>query len=439
MITPTLEQILAQIDAARIMSQVEQIAQIGRLATGGVTRLAFSREDQAARNLLREFMQEAGLEVSRDAVGNIIGRLQSSEPGRPIAATGSHIDTVINGGKFDGVLGVLTAVECARLIRQNARLRSSIEVICFVMEESSRFGAGYGFGSRVMAGRSIADAELRVQDACGKTLAQAVQELRAWEAARPPDLPDERAALAETRKNILASRRDWSRIGAFVELHVEQGPVLEKAAKSIGIVTRVAAPTRLDVTFVGEQGHSGTTPMHLRRDALAAAAQAILCVEQICQQSADEGIVGTVGVIQAQPGAMNVIPGQARIGVDVRGSEAEVKKGVVELICQELGAIGRKRSVQVQVRVLTEEQPVAFSPRVVEMLQEVCSELALPAMRLASGAGHDAAHVAEFAEAGMIFVPSAGGISHDPREFTGLNAIQAGAQALLATLLRLAS
>ncbi len=430
--------LISRVNVARILSQIDQMGEIGRLDTGGVTRLAFSREDMAARELLIRFMQDAGLQISRDPVGNITGRIHGTQPDLPIIATGSHIDSVINAGKFDGVLGTIAAIECARIIHENIKLHSSIEVICFEMEESSRFGVGYGFGSRVMIGSPISDEELRSRDGSGKVLATAIQELKSWETGPTLNLSDENTILAQTRKDSLASKRDFSKIGAFVELHIEQGPVLENTQKKIGIVTGAAAPTRFKATFTGEQNHSGTTPMQLRRDALVAAAEAILAVERISKQYADEGIVGTVGVIRAYPGAINVIPGRAEIDIDIRSIDIQAKRDAADTILREIETIGNRRSVSIEVKRLTDQGPIAFSNTVIRTVETICSELGVKAMRLHSGAGHDAAHIAEVTEAGMIFVPSSKGISHDPRESTAPEDIELGTQVLLATLLDLA-
>ena len=432
--------LLNKVDPTRIMRQIEQLAEIGRTETGGVTRLAFSHEDKVARDLLITYMEEAGLQISRDPIGNIIGRMPGSQTGgQKTITTGSHIDSVVNGGKFDGVLGVLASIECARIIRDNIKLFPPVEVICFVMEESSRFGSGYGFGSRVMAGIPISDEELRSQDSLGKTLAVAIQELKREETGKSLNFLNDDDVLMQTKRDILDAKYDFSKVRSFIELHIEQGPVLEKAAKNIGIVTSVAAPTRFRIIFTGDQNHSGTTPMHLRQDALAAAAEAILHVERISKQNADKGIVGTVGVIQAHPGAINVIPGRVEIGIDIRGTNEEIKTETIDAILRQFEIIGEKRSIDIAIKKLTEEKPITISTKITDLIERICIELDLPALKLPSGAGHDAAHLSRVTEAGLIFVPSINGISHDPRERTTLDDIKLGTQVLLATLLRLAS
>jgi hydantoinase/carbamoylase family amidase len=223
-------------------------------------------------------------------------------------------------------------------------------------------------------------------------------------------------------------------VRAFLELHIEQGPVLERSGKQIGIVTAVAAPTRLHIVLTGEQNHSGTTPMHMRHDALAAAAEMILAVERIANEFASQ-VVGTVGVIQSEPNVVNAIPGRVELRADIRSANAGAKRECVEAIRRTLAYIATKRGVEIETAVLMNEAPVEFSNDVVNAFERVCAAQNIDAMKMPSGAGHDAAHVARVAPAGMIFVPSRGGVSHDPREFSFPQEIQRGAQVLLGALL----
>lgn len=433
---PSIIPLLNQIDGERINRQMEALAQIGRTESLGVTRLAFSREDFEARNLLMAWMREAGLEIERDPVGNIFGTSREIESHVPFVACGSHIDTVINAGKYDGIVGTLAAVECARVINAHPDLGIPLQVICFVMEESARFGAGYGFGSRVLTGDSFSDAELEALDRDGTSLARAISNLNIWEKGDIPE-KDEDSLLRDVQSSVQESHRDFSNVNAFVELHIEQGPLLESLGIPIGIVTAIAAPTRLQVTFHGVQNHSGTTPMNMRHDALAAAAEAILAVERIANEKADEGMVGTVGMIRAEPGSINAIPGLVELRVDIRGSDATVKRVAVEELTGEFYRIGERRAVRVETEVLADEQPVAISSRVVETIESMCSDLGIKALRMHSGAGHDAARMARVTETGMIFIPSKNGASHSPAEYTSPQDISLGARVLLGTILSL--
>lgn len=427
--------LLNKIDAERIARHIEQLSEIGRTAQGGVTRLAFTREDMAGRNLLRGWMREAGLEIRRDAVGNLIGTLRGRAEGAPILACGSHIDSVVNAGKYDGIVGMIAAVECARVLHEHNALYSSLNVINFVMEESSRFGAGYGFGSRVMANFPITKQELFARDRSKVLQARAIQELKGWETGSR--VATERTALRETEKDIDASRFDWSRVRAFIELHIEQGPVLERAQKQIGIVTAVAAPTRLQIILTGEQNHSGTTPMNMRHDALACAAEIIVAVERIANEFATRHVVGTVGVIQNEPNVMNVIPGRVELRVDIRSADANAKRACVATLQNRIREIVSQRSIEIESVTLSDEMPVEFSNAIVNGIERVCVTQNIDALKMPSGAGHDAAHIARVAPTGMIFVPSRGGISHDPREFSSIPEIRRGAHVLLGALLEL--
>lgn len=430
-----MNRILAAIDGERIARHIEQLSEIGRTPQGGVTRLAFTREDAAGRELLRAWMQEAGLDVQRDAVGNLIGALRGKNPDARILACGSHIDTVVNAGKYDGIVGMLCAVECARVIHARGGLNAPLRIINFAMEESARFGAGYGFGSRVMSGAPISKQELFARDRSKVLMARAIQELKGWETGAK--IATERTALDATYKDIDAARYDWTRVRAFVELHIEQGPTLERAGKPIGIVTAVAAPTRLQIILSGEQNHSGTTPMNMRRDALAAAAEMILAIERLANEFAPRQVVGTVGVIQAEPNVMNSIPGHVELRADIRSADADAKRECVAAIQRALKWIASKRDSDIAITTLTDETPVTFANEIVNALERVCAAENIDAVKMPSGAGHDAAHIARVAPAGMLFIPSRAGVSHDPREYSSSAEIARGARVLCAALIDL--
>lgn len=428
-------ELLNKIDAERLTRHIDQLSEIGRTAQGGVTRLGFTPQDMAGRKLLREWMREAGLEVQRDAVGNLIGSLAGRSPNAPILECGSHIDSVINAGKYDGIVGMVAAVECARILHVHGGLDSTLCVMNFVMEESSRFGAGYGFGSRVMAGFPIGRQELFARDRSKVLQARAMQELKGWETGSR--VATERTALRAAQEDIDASRYDWSGVRAFIELHIEQGPVLERAQKQIGIVTAVAAPTRLHLVLTGQQNHSGTTPMNMRHDSLTAAAEIILAVEHIAREDTGRHIVATVGMIQSEPNIMNVIPGRVELRVDVRSANGVAKRKAVASMQEVMCEICERRGIGIEINTLTDENPVEFSQEIVDVITDTCAAQNLDAMKMPSGAGHDAAHIARVAPAGMIFIPSRGGISHDPREYSAEEDIQRGAQVLLGALLEL--
>lgn len=419
------------------MQRLDQLSRIGKSGQDGITRLAFTDLDNQARVLIMKWMHEAGLSIRISPIGNIIGRLKGQRDDVPVVMTGSHIDTVVAAGALDGTLGVIAAIEVAQVLNEaHLALSHPLEIVCFVMEESVQFGT-YAFGSKVMTGQHISDDMLLTQNESGKTLAGAIYEARSKENEHIMEACDPVEILKTVRNYIEVSREPMDCIKAFVELHIEQGPVLYTLGKSIGAVTSTAAPTRLKVTFSGVQNHSGTTPMVYRKDALTAAAEVILVVEHVCQASKD--VVGTVGVIKAEPNTMTTIPGKAYIVIDIRSSSSASKAQVVKSIQNEIELIARRRGIGYEIKVLTDEVPQPFSETILNLIEKNSLKLGIEAYRLPSGAGHDAAQMArEIRNTGMIFVPSRDGISHDPQEWTNEQDILKGAQVLLLTLLDLA-
>lgn len=423
--------LLGHVNVARVMQRLDELAQVGRHAHG-VTRLAFSDEDRQARAKVVAWMREAGLACRVDPIGNLIGRSPSHSPHSPAVMIGSHIDTVVNAGNFDGILGVVASIEVVHAVAASGwDFKHPLEVVCFVMEESSRFGVGYGFGSSVMTGQIAGQAMLLARDQGGKSLADALYEMRM---AEDPSLAVRGAGPLETAANwIEQSCYPPNRIEAFVELHIEQGPVLDAAHKSIGVVTVIAAPTRFTVSFTGMQSHSGTTPMHLRKDALAAAAEFILAVEQVCTQSGE--VVGSVGMVRVQPNVLNVIPGQADVGVDLRSASAPAKRAALDEILDQLASISARRGIATEIKVLADETPCVLSEDIILLIEKNARGLGHEHLRLPSGAGHDAAHIAKLVpNTGMLFVPSRNGISHNPQEWTDEADIRKGIEVYLLTV-----
>lgn len=426
-----------KIHPERLMKRLDQLAQIGKSAQNGVTRLAFTEEDRLARELVIDWMCKAGLEVRVSPIGNILGRLGEEDADVPVVMTGSHIDTVLDGGRFDGALGVIAAIEVAQVIKEDGvSLSHPLEVVCFVMEESSRFSVGYAFGSKVMTGQPISEEMLLARDKDGQTLVEAIYHMRSQELGSSKGVPRQGDLIETVSTYIRESRYPENRIQAFVELHIEQGPVLHMLRRPIGVVTAIAAPTRLGITFVGRQNHSGTTPMGLRKDALVASAEVILAVESICKSS--ESVVGTVGRIEVQPNVINVIPGKVRMFIDVRSVSNKAKTGVVDSVRKEIRRIANSRGIVYEMDTITDETPQPLSGKIVSLIEKHCGTLGIECHRLTSGAGHDAAQVAKVVEdTGMIFVPSRDGVSHGPQEWTDEQDILKGTQILLLTLLDL--
>jgi N-carbamoyl-L-amino-acid hydrolase len=297
-------------------------------------------------------MRQAGLKIHIDAIGNIFGRLDGLNPRAPAVLAGSHLDTVIHGGKYDGPVGVIGALEAVRTIRENhITVRSPLEVVCFVGEESSRFGFST-LGSSLLAG------EVRPQD-----LANAVDQ-------QGTKLAEVLAGLGISRRNLSAIKRNPKGLKAYLELHIEQGPILEAKRKKIGLVTAIAAPSRFRVVFTGQADHSGTTPMEMRKDALVASALLIEFVEKTCRKfssMAKGRVVGTVGAMKIEPGVINAVPGRAELSVDIRGITARSKDHVAKWVKQKAIAIARERGIGVEILPIREEDPVPLDKRLLRV------------------------------------------------------------------------
>ena len=394
-----------------------QLAQIGALPEGGVSRLAFTPEDKLARSWLMQRMVEAGLSVSTDAAGNIIGRRRGQKELAPVM-TGSHIDTVPQGGNYDGAVGVLAGLEVIRRFnRENIQTKRPIDIICFSAEESSRFGMAT-IGSKAFTGNIDAEKARSLKDREGVSLYRALTEA----GCTPDDL----------------GHHPTLPVHAFIELHIEQGPVLEACHCPIGVVTSIAAPTRFKVILKGRSDHSGSTPMNMRRDALAGVSELILGVERIASREAGKNTVGTAGYAWAMPGSMNVIPGRVEVGIDIRDINRDDKEKAVKAIKSLMGDIAQKRGLTVSCDQLCHEEPVALSGKMVHLLEKAAHACKLESMRLPSGAGHDAMNMAKITDTGLIFIPSLGGISHNSAEYTPDQDIEAGIKVLHKTLLHLA-
>ncbi len=412
------------INERRLIRDLNAISKIGIGSGGSVTRLVFSVKDLRSRQLLIHLLRQAGLKIHIDRVGNIFGRLEGRNPGAPAVLVGSHLDTVVQGGKFDGTVGVVGALEAVRTLReQNVALSSPVEVVCFVGEESSRFGYST-LGSSLLAG------EISMED-----LTHAVDR-------DGTKLEDILSSMGIYWENLASLRRDPASLKAYLELHIEQGPILEAKKKKIGVVTSIAAPTRFRAVFTGQADHSGTTPMEMRKDALVAAAHLIIAIEEVClnfSQLEKGRVVGTVGAIKIEPGVINAIPGKAELSVDVRSIKAEAKDHVTKLVKGKAKEIARARKVGVEFLPIRDETPVELDREIGVLLEEICKDKGLPYEVMPSGAGHDAMQLAKITRAGMIFVPSMRGISHSPMEWTSPKDICLGTQVLLDTIMRVAN
>ncbi|WP_048602107.1 M20 family metallo-hydrolase [Rubeoparvulum massiliense] len=406
------------IEKDRIQNDLEQIAQFGKLPQGGVTRLALSDLDMKARTYFIEAMKQAKLDVRVDAVGNIYGRREGKKNLPPVLL-GSHLDTVPEGGNYDGIVGVTSALEVIRTLNDAGIITERpIEIINFTAEESSRFRAST-IGSKAVKGAITSEKMHKMVDKEEISFYQALQN-----AGYHPEQLD-------------AVKLAPGAYHAFIEMHIEQGPVLERLDKKIGIVTAIAAPTRMHITIEGKADHSGNTPMNMRQDALAGACEIILAIEEIAKAKAGEHTVGTVGDVSVKPGAMNVIPGEVQLWVDIRDIALEDKKKAVQLLLEKLDEVAQQRGLKVKYEMLSDEVPVQLCPRIIQSIQAVTEKLNYPYHVMHSGAGHDAMNLVPITDVGMIFVPSQAGISHNIAEFTAIDDIALGANVLLHTVYQL--
>jgi allantoate deiminase len=405
------------IHAERLWDRLMRLSAVGRQESGGVTRLSFTPEERAAKDLVRGFMEEAGLSVREDEAGNLIGRKEGRNPQAPVVLVGSHLDSVFNGGNFDGPLGVLAGVEVLQTMNeQGVTTEHPIEVIAFTDEEGARFSYGM-IGSRAIAGL-LKREELEHRDKDGISIAEAMRA-----SGLDPDA-------------VGRAARPKGSVKAYVELHIEQGKVLESRGLSVGVVSGVAGPLWLKFVLEGEAGHAGATPMALRRDPLAAAAEIMLVIEREARKAGTA--VGTVGQVTVSPGGVNIIPGRVEFSLDLRDVDKAVRDRVEQEIVRQAEAICRERGVRLGVELLQRIPPVVCSAEIQAAALAACEALGLETITLPSGAGHDCMQLTELCPVGMIFVRSRDGISHNPAEYTSKEDCADGANVLYRTVLSLA-
>lgn len=405
------------INADRLWKNLLDIGEIGKNPDGGITRLAFTKEDRQAIKMVEDLMKEAGLAVHEDEVGNLIGRKEGEDSNAPAVLIGSHLDSVFNGGIFDGSLGVLAGIEVLQSMTENGiSTKHPIEVYVFRDEEGCRFNFSL-LGSRGMSG-TLKVENLEYRDNEGISLAEAMK------------------SCGMNPKEFFKASRRPDEIKAYLELHVEQGKVLECENLQVGVVTGIASSLRLMVTVTGKADHAGATPMNLRFDALAAAAQIIGVVEK--ETRATKSAVGTVGQIHAYPGGINIIPGRVEFTVDLRDVSIKVAQQLEKSILSQAEDICTQRGLKLEVDFLQRVPPAPCSPEIIDTIAESCRELGIEELHLPSGAGHDAMQVVNLCPIGMIFVRSQNGISHHPAEWSTPEDCTAGAKVLYQTVLKLA-
>ena len=398
------------IQKERLQKDFDAMAQITGLGEG-INRLAFTNADWEGRQYIINRMADAGLDVEIDGFGNVIGYKVGTNPDLPVVMVGSHTDSVPNGGDYDGVAGVLSAIEVVRsIIDDGFEHEHTIAVVDFMCEESSRFGAAT-LGSKAMRGKLTLNDLHRLADKQGISLYDALKNRELY--------PDAIESMAYNRP-----------VKAFIEMHIEQGKVLEHEQKQIGIVSGIAAPERFYVTIRGNADHSGATPMNLRHDALCGASKIILGIEEIASMQEEPPVVGTVGVVEVTPGAMNVIPGAVKLGVDIRSISKVARDSVVFLIKELIDVIAEKRGLSYTIEPVSKESPVSMHSSMIKEIKRAVKSLNIEYINMPSGAGHDAMHWTDVAPTGMIFIPCRDGISHNPAEFAAMDDIVAGAEVL---------
>ncbi|WP_445486827.1 M20 family metallo-hydrolase [Niallia sp. 03133] len=384
----------------------------------GITRIAYSNEEQACTHAFMRLCKNEGLDIRLDSCGNLIARREGKSNDLPPVVLGSHLDTVYQGGKYDGVVGVTAALEVIkRLNEKNITTDHPIEIISFACEESARFGVAT-VGSKAMAGLIDKEKYRRLKDRDGITMEKAFSH------------------CALHFDQIDTASRAGEKFKLFLELHIEQGPVLINESKKIGVVTGIAAPARFIVKINGKASHSGTTPMNMRNDALLGASEIALELEKAANEEKDFGTVATVGVLNLPLGAMNVVPGKVELKVDIRSSSTKSRQRVIDHLFHTIAMIEKNRQLAVESEEISMEKPVLLSTEIVHDLKTICEEHKLAYKLMQSGAGHDAMNMDLFGPVGLIFIPSVNGLSHHPDEHTDLEDILIGIDVLESIVLQ---
>ena len=395
---------------AEIVERINRLAAISETADD-ITRVFLTAEHRVAAELLMGWMRDAGMTAKIDAIGNVCGRYEGDRPGLPCLMIGSHFDTVRDAGRWDGPLGLIAAIACVGdLNRRGKRLPFALEVTGFADEEGVRFASTL-LGSRAIAG-TFNESALGSKDRAGLTMREAL------------------VAFGLDPEHIGAAARARSELLGYVELHIEQGPVLEAKQLPVGVVTAIAGATRLAVELRGMAGHAGTVPMALRRDALAGAAECIVAIEEFCASDRD-GLVGTIGYINAMPGATNVIPGMVSFTIDMRSPRDSFRKLAVADVVRQIEEIARRRHLALEINVTHENRTVPCAAWLQQQVAEAVKDEGYPVFELPSGAGHDGMAMIDIADVAMLFVRCRGGISHHPAEHVEPADVEAGARVLL--------
>ena len=403
------------VNKQRVADLIAGLAKFGK-TDAGITRLAYTSTDKAAQMWLLKEIEYMNLEVREDVLGNLFIRKPGLDPNQPPVACGSHLDTAVHGGAYDGMCGVVGALEAIHML-EDETLRRSIEVIVFRAEESSRFGFAT-IGSKLITGKARPD---KFADAARKDDISFKEAVKEWG-----------GNLAEYEKAVLKP----GAYKCFAEMHIEQGKVLEETGHQIGIVHNIAAPTRFKLHIKGMADHSGATPMGFRKDALVSASKMVLAIETAAIREKDHGTVATVGIVEVDPGSINVVPGRVTLWVDLRGVDTESIGRTLKEIRQAAQGTARTDGVEIEEEMLTSDAPVALDEKLAAQSEAICKEQKKSFLHMNSGAGHDAMHMPAICPTTMLFIPCRGGISHNPEEFAKNEDICAGIEVLAEILKR---
>jgi allantoate deiminase len=405
---------MARLNVSRMIERIEYLATISATAENGVTRFSFTDQSERANDIVQQWMEEAGMKVYRDGVNNLIGRYEGTDPYSPVLMIGSHIDSVKEGGKYDGVLGVIAGIEVVtQLFEREIRPNRSIEVVAFCDEEGARFHTSL-IGSRAMAGQ-LTDEDLQTADEQGITLSDAMRQVGLDPA------------------NYASAKRDPKTVHSYLELHIEQGPILQEENQPCGVVMGIAGALRYNFCILGMAGHAGTVPMSLRKDALTGTAEMMMAIEQIANQYPP--LVATVGRLNVQPGVGNVIPGTVVGTLDIRDTDEQRKLQVASEMLSACEQICRQRGLESRFELVTQSPAVRCSPRLVALIENALIKRNIKPLKLQSGAGHDAMAIAGVCDVGMIFVRCKDGVSHHPDEYASPSDIETATEILFDVVL----
>lgn len=397
----------------RLEQRIETLAKIGKTKDGGVSRIALTHEYRQGLNLISNWMKEAGMTVRLDQAGNLIGRKEGTDSELKAVAMGSHIDSVDNGGKYDGTVGVIAGIEVVQHLKEEGIAnKRPIEVIAFCEEEGSRFQSGGVFGSRAMTGK-LTKEDLEVTDKNGESR---------YEVLKKFGLDPE---------NIDKAIRNKDEFELYLELHIEQGPILIREDTPIGIVTAITGLSLTEVTFEGESNHVGATPMDIRYDALLGACETALAVEEIVNDIGGDA-VGTAATMDVEPSQVNIIPGKVTTVIDIRDTDLERRESILNTLEKRIKEICKRRKLKYKISTKLKAKPAHSAPHIIETLRNKSQKLGIKTFEMPSGGGHDAQLMAEITDMGMIFVRSENG-SHNPKEFASVDDIKLGVELMANT------